>query len=280
MRPGAARSPPSLQAAMRWRSVPRRRVRCVRRSAACRQRHGRQGPHAMTRSGPRGHSPPQDALPRAHRAALSWAREESPRRVGAKERRRRRLWRFGGGSKAASSTAFDQPGGTILGRRATADRGAVNHLARRLLSIRACDPRRDLLPGRLSVRRSNGPLNLFFFIIITDLSACSLNPIFDVETEYACLRSSKIRFGELQPENGPKSPLCTGTGIFAGPGHAVQVAPVPSCIAGTVLLIVDWQKSPDRLRSLVLVAPELVVERELLRSDCQRARRDTDRRRW
>ena len=55
-------------------------------------------------------------------------------------------------------------------------------------------------------------------------------------------RSSKIRFGELQPENGPKSPLCTGTGIFAGPGHAVQVAPVPSCIAGTVLLIVDWKK--------------------------------------
>ena len=42
-----------------------------------------------SRSGPRGHSPPQDALPRAHRAALSWAREESPRRVGAKEGRRR-----------------------------------------------------------------------------------------------------------------------------------------------------------------------------------------------
>ena len=57
----------------------------------------------------------------------------------------------------------------------------------------------------------------------------------------------------------------------------MQVAPVPSCIAGTVLLIVDWQKSPDRLRSLVLVAPELVVERELLRSDRQRARRDTGR---
>ena len=33
-----------------------------------------------------------------------------------------------------------------------------------------------------------------------------------------------------------------GSGTFAGPGHAGQIAPAPSCIAGTVLLIVDWQK--------------------------------------
>ena len=39
-----------------------------------------------------------------------------------------------------------------------------------------------------------------------------------------------------------KGGSCTGPGIFAGPGHAVQIAPVPSCIAGTVLLIVDWKK--------------------------------------
>ena len=57
---------------------------------------------------------------------------------------------------------------------------------------------------------------------------------------------------------------CSRSGDLSPTRSGGQLALAPSCGAGTVLLIVVGLKSPDRLGSLVLVAPELVVELELL----------------
>ena len=61
--------------------------------------------------------------------------------------------------------------------------------------------------------------------------------------------------------------------IFAPPRSRRQSTPAPSGRSGPILLIVDGAKIPGRSGSGVLVAPELVVELELLRVDAQRVRR-------
>ena len=63
--------------------------------------------------------------------------------------------------------------------------------------------------------------------------------------------------------------------IFAPPRSGGRITPAPSCISGTALLIVAGAKIQGRLGSLVLVAPELVAELELLWIDAQRARRSS-----
>ena len=61
--------------------------------------------------------------------------------------------------------------------------------------------------------------------------------------------------------------------IFATPRSGSRSTPAPSGGSGPILLIVDAAKIPGRSGSGVLVAPELVVELELLRIDAQRVRR-------
>ena len=61
--------------------------------------------------------------------------------------------------------------------------------------------------------------------------------------------------------------------IFATPRSGRRSTPAPSGGSGPILLIVDAAKIPGRSGSGVLVAPELVVELELLRVDAQRVRR-------
>ena len=61
--------------------------------------------------------------------------------------------------------------------------------------------------------------------------------------------------------------------IFATPRSGRRSTPAPSGGSGPILLIVDAAKIPGRSGSGVLVAPELVVEPELLRVDAQRVRR-------
>ena len=61
--------------------------------------------------------------------------------------------------------------------------------------------------------------------------------------------------------------------IFAPPRSGRRSTPGPSGRSGPILLIVDGAKIPGRSGSGVLVAPELVVELELLRVDAQRVRR-------
>ena len=61
--------------------------------------------------------------------------------------------------------------------------------------------------------------------------------------------------------------------IFATPRSGRRSMPAPSGGSGPILLIVDVAKIPGRSGSAVLVAPELVVELELLRVDAQRVRR-------
>ena len=67
--------------------------------------------------------------------------------------------------------------------------------------------------------------------------------------------------------------VCSRSRIFATPRSGRQVTPAPSGRSGPILLIVDVAKIPGRSGSLVLVAPELVVELELLRIDAERMRR-------
>ena len=61
--------------------------------------------------------------------------------------------------------------------------------------------------------------------------------------------------------------------IFAPPRSGRRSTPASSGGSGPILLIVDGAKIPGRSGSAVLVAPELVVELELLRVDAQRVRR-------
>ena len=61
--------------------------------------------------------------------------------------------------------------------------------------------------------------------------------------------------------------------IFATPRSGGCSTPASSGGSGPILLIVDVAKIPGRSGSAVLVAPELVVELELLRVDAQRVRR-------
>ena len=61
--------------------------------------------------------------------------------------------------------------------------------------------------------------------------------------------------------------------IFAPPRSGRWSTPAPSGRSGPILLIVDGAKIPGRSGSGVLVAPELVVELELLRIDAERMRR-------
>ena len=61
--------------------------------------------------------------------------------------------------------------------------------------------------------------------------------------------------------------------IFAPPRSGRRSTPESSGGSGPILLIVDGAKIPGRSGSAVLVAPELVVELELLRVDAQRVRR-------
>ena len=64
---------------------------------------------------------------------------------------------------------------------------------------------------------------------------------------------------------------------FCGSQARQEITPAPSCRSGTALLIVMRAKIQGRLGSLVLVAPELVAELELLWIDAQRARRSSRR---
>ena len=66
---------------------------------------------------------------------------------------------------------------------------------------------------------------------------------------------------------------CSRSRIFATPRSGRWSTPAPSGRSGPILLIVDVAKIPGRSGSAVLVAPELVVELELLRVDAQRVRR-------
>ena len=59
----------------------------------------------------------------------------------------------------------------------------------------------DLLGAELSVL---GQVERLTLKLLINSSGCPLHPIFDVETENAGFRSSKIRFAELRVENGPK----------------------------------------------------------------------------
>ena len=61
--------------------------------------------------------------------------------------------------------------------------------------------------------------------------------------------------------------------IFATPRSGGRSPPASSGGPGPILLIVDVAKIPGRSGSAGLVAPELVVELELLRIDAQRVRR-------
>ena len=67
--------------------------------------------------------------------------------------------------------------------------------------------------------------------------------------------------------------VCSRSRIFAPPRSGRWSTPAPSGRSGPILLIVDGAKIPGRSGSGVLVAPELVVELELLRVDAQRVRR-------
>ena len=75
--------------------------------------------------------------------------------------------------------------------------------------------------------------------------------------------------------SGPtRGGVCSRSHIFAPPRSGRRSTPAPSCrSAGPILLIVDGAKIPGRSGSGVLVAPELVVELELLRVDAHRVRR-------
>ena len=59
--------------------------------------------------------------------------------------------------------------------------------------------------GLFSVRSRDGTGDPF--LILADPDRCPLNPIFDKETENAGFTSSKVRFGELQLENGLLGPV-------------------------------------------------------------------------
>ena len=74
--------------------------------------------------------------------------------------------------------------------------------------------------------------------------------------------------------SGPtRGGVCSRSHIFAPPRSGRRSMPASSGRSGPILFIVDGAKIPGRSGSGVLVAPELVVELELLRVDAQRVRR-------
>ena len=88
-----------------------------------------------------------------------------------------------------------------------------------------------------------------------------------------CRRTCQPR--EVVASRAPREAglLSNRSRIFATPRSGRWSTPAPSGRSGPILLIVDAAKIPGRSGSGVLVAPELVVELELLRVDAQRVRR-------